>query len=91
MKLVYSRRSLRHLKAIYDYITPHNPEAANRTVQRIRTTVDRLTQLPYSGRPGPRGTRILSVSGLPYVAVYRVFNDQVRILAVFHTSRDTRL
>jgi hypothetical protein len=41
MKLIYSRRSLRHLQAIRDYVAQDNPEAADRTVQRIRTAIDR--------------------------------------------------
>jgi toxin ParE1/3/4 len=27
------------------------------------------------------------IAGLPYIVAYRVVNDQVRILAVIHTSR----
>ena len=90
MTIIYSVRSLRHIKAIYDYIAQNDPAAADRTVQRIREATRRLQTLFYSGRPGPHGTRILSVSGLPYVVIHRVRGDTVDIVAVFHTARNRR-
>ena len=90
MKLTYSRRSLRHLQAIRDYIARDNPEAADQTVHRIRMAVNRLAGFPHSGRPGPRETRLLSVPDLPYIVVHRVDDDIVKIVAVFHTSRNRR-
>jgi len=88
MKRTYSRRSLRHLRDIYDYIAADNPVAAGRVLLRIRAAADRLPRLPQAGRPGRRGVRMLSIAGLPYVVVYRLFENEVRVLAVFHTSRN---
>jgi plasmid stabilization system protein ParE len=88
MRLAYSRRSLRHLQGIYDYIAVDNAAAAARVVVRIRAAADRLRMLPLSGRPARGGVRILSVAGLPYIVIYRVLENEVRILTVFHTSRN---
>ena len=88
MKLVYSARSLRHLQSIYDYIARDDPSAALKVVERIRTATLRLVNFPYSGRPGPKGTRLLSVPGVPYIVVHRVRDDQVTILTILHTARN---
>lgn len=90
MKLNYSRRSLRHLQAIRDHIAQDNPDAADRTVHRIRAALNRLADIPYSGRPGVGETRLLSVPDLPYIAVYRVDQGIVKVVAVFHTARNRR-
>jgi plasmid stabilization system protein ParE len=65
MRLIYSRRSLRHLTSIYNYIAKDNPKAARNVVESIRRVTKRLEKYPYSGRPGPMNTRILKIPGLP--------------------------
>jgi toxin ParE1/3/4 len=88
MKVVYLRSALRDLAAIQAYIAQEDEEAARRVVTRIEHCIERLTSLPYSGRRGPRGIRLLSVPGLPYIVIHRVQDETVKIAAVFHTSRN---
>ena len=90
MKLVYGKSALRDLETIRNYIAKENPEVARRVVARIAQAARRLETFPYSGRPGPKGIRLLSVTGLPYVVIHRIADGVVRIVAVFHTSRDRR-
>jgi toxin ParE1/3/4 len=90
MKLIYSVRALRHLQRIHDYIAKDSPAAADKIIERIREATSRLTRLPYSGRPGPRGTRLLSVPGAPYIVVHRVRGDEVVVLTILHTSRNRK-
>jgi toxin ParE1/3/4 len=90
MKIVYLRGALRDLAAIHTYIARDNPEAANTVVKKIQYSTSRLVSLPYSGRLGPRDTRLLSVPGLPYVVIHRVSGDTVKIVAIFHTARNRR-
>ncbi|MGZ8373088.1 MAG: type II toxin-antitoxin system RelE/ParE family toxin [Rhodoplanes sp.] len=70
---------------------PGQSSRGSRVVRRIEKAIDRLRILPLSGRPGVvKGTRILVVPGLPYVAIYRVVDDFVDIVAVLHTARRRR-
>lgn len=87
MKVVFHRGVLRDLAAIRAYIARDNPSAAAEVVDRIRKATDRLATLPQSGRPGPRGLRLLSVPGLPYIVIHRLRGDAVSVVAVFHTAR----
>ena len=88
MKVVYLRSALRDLAAIRAYIGREDEEAARRVVTRIELCVERLASFPYSRRAGPRGIRLLSVPGLPYIVIHRVQDETVKIAAVFHTSRN---
>jgi toxin ParE1/3/4 len=88
MKIVYGKGALKDLEAIQTYIARDNPDAARRVVERIEQAARRLENFPYSGRPGPRGIRLLSVPGLPYIVIHRVQSDTTRIVAIFHTSRN---
>jgi toxin ParE1/3/4 len=85
MKVVWSRRALRHLTHVRDYIAKDDPTAADWIASRILESVERLAAHPHIGRSGRIvGTRELVVSGTPYIVPYRIRDDQLELLAVFH-------
>ena len=88
MRVRWLKRALKNLDDEAEYIARDNPQAAARIVERIATSVDRLVAHPASGRPGRvPGTRELVISGTPYVVPYRVRDETVQILRVFHAAR----
>ncbi len=91
MKVVWTRPALRHLAEAREFIAIDNPAAARRQIERIELTVNRLKAFPMMGRAGiETGTREFPVPGTPYVVVYRVREEQLRILAVLHGARFRR-
>ncbi|MGO9542324.1 MAG: type II toxin-antitoxin system RelE/ParE family toxin [Terriglobales bacterium] len=71
-----------------EYISQDSSAAADRTVAAILNAVEILKRFPASGRPGRvAGTRELVVSGTPYIVPYRVRDDTVELLLVFHATR----
>jgi toxin ParE1/3/4 len=79
---------LRALEAIGDYIGADNPKAAEQTVERILERVAELAVHPHTGRPGRIATtRELVVTGTPFVVPYRVRDEHVEVLSVFHGAR----
>jgi len=63
MKVVWSRRAVRHLTALRDYIAEDGPQNAAAVALRILQSVDLLATQPQMGRPGRvLGTRELVVS-----------------------------
>jgi plasmid stabilization system protein ParE len=57
---------------------------------KVLQSVDLLTQFSESGR-GWRvpGCREVAVFGLPYAVIYRIHGEDVEILTLLHTSRET--
>lgn len=88
-RLVFAEPAARDLAGIIDYIALDNPAAARKVYWSIVESADRLRRFPDLGRPGrlPE-TRELSVAALPYLIVYEADAEAVKVLAVFHTSRD---
>ena len=85
MKLVWSRRAIRHLVAIRDFIAQEDARAAGRIACRILDGVELAASQPHMGRAGRvAGTRELVIAGTQYVIPYRVRGDRFEIIAVFH-------
>ena len=92
MRIEWSERAARDLRAVRRYIARDDPRAAKAVALKILEGVERLVEFPASGRPGRlSNTRELVVSGTPFVVPYRVSADVVVILAVIHGARNTPL
>ena len=88
MNIIWYPPAERDLFALVDYIAEDSPQAALRIYETIRTSVNRLATFPNSGRAGRvEPTRELVIPGLPYIVVYTIDRQDVKIWAVYHTSR----
>jgi toxin ParE1/3/4 len=85
MKVVWSRRAVRHLTNVRDFIAEDDPKAAQQVAICILDGVERLAAQPHMGRPGRIvGTREFVISGTPYVIPYRIRGERLELTAVFH-------
>ncbi len=85
MKVVWSRRAIRHLNELREYIEKDSEQNAALVARRIFKAVDLLESHPEMGRPGRViGTRELVVTDSPYIIPYRVRRERLEFLAVFH-------
>jgi toxin ParE1/3/4 len=85
MKVVWSRRAIRHLVALREHIAKDSEKTAALAAGRILKAVDLLQTHPEIGRPGRLpGTRELVVQDTPYVIPYRVRLERLELIAVFH-------
>ncbi len=55
--------------------------------KEIRRSLELAITHPALGAPAINGTRSLPVHRYPYVLIYRIEADVLRVLAVFHHSR----
>ncbi len=85
MEVRWLRSAVADLEAIQDYLLERNPAAAAHMVSVLREAAHSLDTLPHRGRPGRwPGTRELVLPRLGYLIPYRVRDDVVEILRVFH-------
>lgn len=70
------------------YMEEASLEVAQAVFERMRTQVASLHRFPLRCRPGRvAGTREYVLHRLPYIAVVRVIDDDVLVLALMHTAR----
>ena len=88
MRLRWTYSAAADLQHVADRLYDDNPSSAPEITRRLYTAPERLVLFPQSGRVGrQRGTRELVISGLPYVMVYDVVGETVRILRVLHGAQ----
>lgn len=88
MKLVWTEPARQDLRDIFSYITEENPHVAKRLLAKIRGRAVLLQNNPDLGRADRvDGTRELVLNGTQYILPYRVKDNQIQILAVFHGAR----
>ena len=88
MRVVWTRKAIRHLTDLQAYIEHDRPQAARKVAAAIRETVALLARYPHLGRPGRKaGTRELVVADTPYIVPYQVRHDRTVILAVLHGAQ----
>lgn len=88
MEIRWLEDALADLDDVYGYVAADNPQAAERIFRRIRDAVRSLAEQPNRGRPGRvPGTRELVVTGTPYLLPYRVREQAIEVLRVYHGAR----
>jgi addiction module RelE/StbE family toxin len=88
VKIEWSIAAGEDLRGIRAFIGVDSPVAASRVIRAIRKSVLSLVDNPLIGRPGEiDGTRELVVERYQHIVVYRIQDQKVRILAVFHTAQ----
>ena len=99
MKLVFTRLAHKDLVRLRQFIAEHEPMAAARAANRIKTVAEPLTDQPLLGRPvsSPSGETRHDIRDFPltfgsggYVLRYQVLRNQVRILRLWHTREERK-
>lgn len=92
MQIKYLLRAVLDLAEIRAYISTNNPDAAWRVGNRLRESINALTEFPNLGKPGRVfGTREMNtpkIGKTTYVVVYRVKREEIQILRVLPGMRD---
>ncbi|MCL2898621.1 type II toxin-antitoxin system RelE/ParE family toxin [Brenneria tiliae] len=88
METKWLRKAAANLEAEYLYIAQDDLQAASQFADEVQRVTKLLPQQPAMGRPGRvPGTRELVLTHYPYIIPYRVKNNMIQILRVFHTHR----
>ncbi len=77
--------------SINDYLKEHHPQYREPTLRKMYATIQSLTQWPQRGRMGrEEGTRELLFPPLPYLAAYRLKEQDIEVLRIYHGAQDWR-
>lgn len=88
MTVVWTRQAVNDLSSITSYIGLGSSAAADRVAHKIAASVEALAATPAMGRTGEvPGTRELVITPWPYIVVYGIRGEHVRVLRIRHGAQ----
>jgi len=85
MRLRWTTPAAEDLYRIVQHIQKDNLTAATEVANILYEGCGNLTKFPRRGRKGRiEGTRELIIPGLPYLVVYRILDQTLEILRIYH-------
>ena len=88
MRLRWTPAAADDLESIGDYLATHLPAFMQSTIQKIYQAVLSLRSTPFRGRAGrEEGTREMVLPRLPCIVVYRVRENDIEILHIWHGAQ----
>jgi len=91
MRIRWTPAAAADLEHISDYLKARHPRYRQPTMRKVYEAVRSLKQWPDRGRPGrEQGTRELLLPPLPYIPVYRVKEQSIEILRIYHAAQEPK-
>lgn len=88
MDVKWLRTARENLEDAAEFLYRENPQVAREFILEVIRLTSLLSGQPAMGRPGRvQGTRELIVLPYPFIIPYRVKNQQIQVLRVFHTRQ----
>jgi toxin ParE1/3/4 len=89
MRIRWTPAAVADLQSIDAYLREHHPHYEHPTMRKLYDSILSLKEFPLRGRTGRvEGTRELLFPPLPYIAVYRVKDDAVEVLRIYHAAQE---
>jgi len=89
MRIRWTPAAATDLEQINRYLKERHPQYQHATIRKLYETIQLLKQWPLLGRIGrEEGTREVLFPPLPYVAVYRVHEETIEILRIYHGAQE---
>lgn len=89
MRIRWTPAAAADLEHINNYLKDHHPRYRQPTMRKLYDAIRSLKDSPLRGRVGREdGTRELLFSPLPYVAVYRLKEQSIEVLRIYHGAQD---
>ena len=81
MRIRWTPAAAADLEYISDYLQDHQPSYRQPTMRKLYELMGELKQWPHRSR-----RRLFSP--LPHIAVYRVMDQSIEILRIYHTAQN---
>ena len=88
MKLHFTRSAQRDLIRLRKFIAEKNPSAASRISQRLKQSIQRLTDQPEMGADVEELAGIQDLISGHYIVRYTVLEQGIYILRIWHGKED---
>ena len=89
MRVRWTPAAAADLERIGIYLKDRYPHYRQPTMLKLHEAIRSLKESPHRGRLGREdGTRELLFPPMPYIAVYRVREQDIEVLRIYHAAQD---
>jgi toxin ParE1/3/4 len=89
MRISWTPAAVADLEHISNYLKDRHPQYRQPTMRKLYEAIRSLKESPQRGRLGREdGTRELLFPPMPYIAVYRVKEQSIEVLRIYHAAQD---
>lgn len=88
MQLIITTKAKQHIQQATRWYERQQPGLGYRFVESVTTELEAIRSAPHRRPTILDDVRIAILKTFPYLVFYRIRTDQVRVLAVLHSSRD---
>ena len=88
LPIVFRRAARAEFDAAHDWYEKQRAGLGEQFSERVQEVLDLIAALPELHQCIYQDVRPGIVRGFPYRVMYRVLPKQIRVIAVFHSSRD---
>jgi toxin ParE1/3/4 len=89
MRIRWTPAAAADLEHISNYLKNRHPQYRQPTIRKLYEAIRSLKESPRRGRVGrEEGTRELLFPPLPYIAVYRLKQQSIEVLRIYHAAQD---
>ena len=89
MRIRWTPAAAGDLHHLSEYLRDHYPHYRQPTMRKVYAAIQSLKELPHRGRVGrEEGPRELLFPPLPYIVVYRVAEQNIEVLRIYHGAQD---
>ncbi len=75
----------------YQFYFGDIPKVANAFYQSVNNSLATIRSTPFSFPVVHRGLRKYTIKKFPFIIYYQVSENTIKVLAIFHTSRNPRI
>ncbi|WP_010419538.1 type II toxin-antitoxin system RelE/ParE family toxin [Anaerophaga thermohalophila] len=75
----------------YEYYFEESPKVANAFFKRINISLEDIKQNPFTFPIAHKEVRKYLVRKFPFVIYYQIDNSTIKVVAIFHTSRNPEI
>jgi len=88
LRLIFRRDARTEFRQAVRYYEQARVGLGEQFRSAVQTTLDRIIQMPERFTPVHADVRRALVPHFPYAVFFRAYADRIRVISVFHTSRD---
>ena len=75
----------------YEYYFEDSPKVANAFFKKINVSFEDIKQNPFAFPVAYKNVRKYVVKKFPFVIYYQIVNSSIKVIAIFHTSRNPQI